>query len=197
MLQVRPQANMLYVYARHSSRVTAVVWSPDGKYLASASYDKTVQIWHAANGVHVMTCLGHFERVQALAWSPDSKCLVSGSDDGMVGRVCVLARMTIRRRVAAECRATRLACAEMDPRVAGFHALNFSMFELAHQFSEEGMPAYSRLQQSEFAAESHGYTATRHQHEVGTGYFDEVMKVISSGQASTTALDGSTEAAQF
>src|SRR5438477_12282479 len=81
--------------------------------------------------------------------------------------------------------------------LAGFHALNFSMFELAHQFSEEGMPAYSRLQQSEFAAESHGYTATRHQHEVGTGYFDEVMKVISSGQASTTALDGSTEAAQF
>src|SRR5437016_2359219 len=81
--------------------------------------------------------------------------------------------------------------------LAGFHALNYSMFELAHQFSEEGMPAYSRLQQSEFAAESHGYTATRHQHEVGTGYFDEVMKVISSGQASTTALDGSTEAAQF
>ena len=81
--------------------------------------------------------------------------------------------------------------------LAGFHALNYSMFELAHQFSEEGMPAYSRLQQSEFAAESHGYTATKHQHEVGTGYFDEVMKVISSGQASTTALDGSTEAAQF
>jgi isocitrate lyase len=81
--------------------------------------------------------------------------------------------------------------------LAGFHALNYSMFELAHQFSEEGMPAYSRLQQSEFAAESHGYTATKHQHEVGTGYFDEVMKVISSGQASTTALEGSTEAAQF
>jgi WD40 repeat protein len=83
VLQVRPQVNMLYVYPRHTSRVTAVAWSPDGKYLASVSYDKTVQVWHAANGVHVMTCLGHFERVQALAWSQDSKCLVSGSDDGM------------------------------------------------------------------------------------------------------------------
>ena len=81
--------------------------------------------------------------------------------------------------------------------LAGFHALNYSMFELARQFNEEGMPAYSRLQQAEFAAEQNGYTATKHQHEVGTGYFDEVMKVISAGQSSTTALDGSTEAAQF
>ena len=81
--------------------------------------------------------------------------------------------------------------------LAGFHALNYLMYELARQFKEEGMPAYSRLQQSEFAAESNGYTATKHQHEVGTGYFDEVVKVITSGQASTTALDGSTEAAQF
>jgi isocitrate lyase len=81
--------------------------------------------------------------------------------------------------------------------LAGFHSLNYSMYELARQFKDEGMTAYSRLQQSEFAAEAEGYTATKHQHEVGTGYFDEVMKVISSGQASTTALDGSTEAAQF
>jgi isocitrate lyase len=81
--------------------------------------------------------------------------------------------------------------------LAGFHALNFSMFELARQYGEEGMTAYSRMQQSEFAAEEHGYTATKHQHEVGTGYFDEVMKVISNGQSSTTALAGSTEAAQF
>jgi isocitrate lyase len=81
--------------------------------------------------------------------------------------------------------------------LAGFHALNYSMYELARQYKDEGMTAYSRLQQSEFAAEANGYTATKHQHEVGTGYFDEVMKVISSGQASTTALDGSTEAAQF
>jgi len=81
--------------------------------------------------------------------------------------------------------------------LAGFHALNFSMYELARQFSQEGMTAYSRLQQSEFAAEASGYTATKHQHEVGTGYFDEVAKVISSGESSTTALDGSTEAAQF
>jgi isocitrate lyase len=81
--------------------------------------------------------------------------------------------------------------------LAGFHALNFSMFELARQYRDEGMTAYSRMQQSEFAAEEHGYTATKHQHEVGTGYFDEVMKVISNGQSSTTALADSTEAAQF
>jgi isocitrate lyase len=81
--------------------------------------------------------------------------------------------------------------------LAGFHALNYSMYELARAYREEGMSAYSRLQQAEFAAERHGYTATKHQHEVGTGYFDEVMKVISNGQSSTTALAGSTEAAQF
>ncbi|HKO58148.1 MAG TPA: isocitrate lyase [Thermoanaerobaculia bacterium] len=79
--------------------------------------------------------------------------------------------------------------------LAGFHALNFSMFELARQYREEGMSAYSRLQQSEFAAEANGYTATKHQREVGTGYFDEVAKIV--GQASTVALEGSTEAAQF
>jgi isocitrate lyase len=81
--------------------------------------------------------------------------------------------------------------------LAGFHALNFSMFELARQYQEEGMTAYSRLQQAEFASEQYGYTATRHQREVGTGYFDEVAKVISAGESSTTALEGSTEAAQF
>jgi isocitrate lyase len=81
--------------------------------------------------------------------------------------------------------------------LAGFHALNHGMFELARQYREEGMTAYSRLQQAEFASEQHGYTATRHQREVGTGYFDEVAKVISAGESSTTALEGSTEAAQF
>ena len=81
--------------------------------------------------------------------------------------------------------------------LAGFHALNYSMFELARQYREEGMTAYSRLQQAEFASEKNGYTATKHQREVGTGYFDEVTKVISAGQASTIALEGSTEAAQF
>ncbi|HEY0160342.1 MAG TPA: isocitrate lyase [Thermoanaerobaculia bacterium] len=81
--------------------------------------------------------------------------------------------------------------------LAGFHALNFSMFELARQYKDEGMAAYSRLQQAEFAAEQHGYTATRHQREVGTGYFDEVAKAVSAGESSTTALAGSTEAAQF
>ncbi len=81
--------------------------------------------------------------------------------------------------------------------LAGFHALNYSMFELARRYTSEGMTAYSRMQQDEFAAEKNGYTATKHQHEVGTGYFDEVMKVVSQGQSSTTALANSTEAAQF
>jgi isocitrate lyase len=81
--------------------------------------------------------------------------------------------------------------------LAGFHALNFAMFELARQYRDEGMTAYSRLQQAEFASEQYGYTATRHQREVGTGYFDEVAKVVSAGESSTTALEGSTEAAQF
>jgi isocitrate lyase len=81
--------------------------------------------------------------------------------------------------------------------LAGFHALNHSMFELANAYKTEGMAAYSRLQQAEFASESKGYTATKHQREVGTGYFDEVAQVIAGGQASTLALEGSTEQAQF
>ncbi|MEI6777118.1 MAG: isocitrate lyase [Chloroflexales bacterium] len=81
--------------------------------------------------------------------------------------------------------------------LAGFHALNFSMFQLAHGYKDRGMAAYSELQQAEFAAEVDGYTATKHQREVGTGYFDEVSMVISGGTSSTTALAGSTEAEQF
>ncbi|MDL5376947.1 isocitrate lyase [Exiguobacterium mexicanum] len=81
--------------------------------------------------------------------------------------------------------------------LAGFHSLNFGMFELARGYKARGMAAYSELQQAEFSAEQHGYTATRHQREVGTGYFDEVSLVISGGQSSTTALAGSTEAEQF
>jgi isocitrate lyase len=81
--------------------------------------------------------------------------------------------------------------------LAGFHALNFSMFELASQYRDSGMAAYSTLQQAEFAAEKHGYTATRHQREVGTGYFDQVAEVISGGSSSTKALVDSTEAHQF
>jgi isocitrate lyase len=81
--------------------------------------------------------------------------------------------------------------------LAGFHALNHSMFELAQAYRDEGMAAYSRLQQAEFASEPRGYTATRHQREVGTGYFDDVANVIASGRASTTALADSTESAQF
>jgi isocitrate lyase len=81
--------------------------------------------------------------------------------------------------------------------LAGFHALNYSMFELARGYKDRGMAAYSELQQAEFTAEQYGYTATRHQREVGTGYFDEVSQVISGGTSSTVALAGSTEAEQF
>ncbi len=81
--------------------------------------------------------------------------------------------------------------------LAGFHALNFSMFQLAKGYGESGMKAYSELQNQEFAAEAHGYTATKHQREVGTGYFDLVNTVITQGQSSTLAMKGSTEEAQF
>jgi isocitrate lyase len=81
--------------------------------------------------------------------------------------------------------------------LAGFHALNHSMFELARGYKNRGMAAYSELQEAEFASEENGYTATRHQREVGTGYFDQVSMVITGGTSSTTALKGSTEEAQF
>lgn len=81
--------------------------------------------------------------------------------------------------------------------LAGFHALNYSMFELAHGYAHENMSAFVRLQEAEFEAEKVGYTATKHQREVGTGYFDQVTQVIEAGQSSVTALTGSTEEAQF
>ncbi len=81
--------------------------------------------------------------------------------------------------------------------LAGFHSLNLAMFELASGYRERGMAAYAELQDAEFAAEARGYTATRHQREVGVGYFDEISRAISGGEASTTALAGSTEAEQF
>jgi isocitrate lyase len=81
--------------------------------------------------------------------------------------------------------------------LAGFHALNHGMFELASQYREEGMTAYARLQTAEFQSEQHGYTATRHQREVGTGYFDAVTEAVSGDGVSTLALTGSTEADQF
>jgi len=81
--------------------------------------------------------------------------------------------------------------------LAGFHALNYGMYELARKYKDHGMAAYSELQQAEFAAEKDGYSATRHQREVGTGYFDQVAEVISGGKATTLALEDSTEAHQF
>ena len=81
--------------------------------------------------------------------------------------------------------------------LAGFHALNYSMYDLALDYKERGMAAYSNLQEREFGKEDSGYTATKHQREVGTGYFDQVSTVISGGESSTLALKGSTEKAQF
>ena len=81
--------------------------------------------------------------------------------------------------------------------LAGFHTLSHSMFDLARRYRDQGMLAYSEVQQAEFASEEHGYTATRHQREVGAGYFDAVSQVISGGASSTTALHGSTEEEQF
>ncbi|MGL4438842.1 MAG: isocitrate lyase [Bosea sp. (in: a-proteobacteria)] len=81
--------------------------------------------------------------------------------------------------------------------LAGFHSLNLSMFDLADGYRDRGMAAYSEMQQREFAAEARGFTATRHQREVGTGYFDQVAVTISAGQSSTTAMKESTETDQF
>jgi isocitrate lyase len=81
--------------------------------------------------------------------------------------------------------------------LAGFHAVCASMFELARGYAQEGMSAYVRLQEREFELEEHGYTATKHQREVGAGYFDAVLETISEGASSTLALEGSTEEAQF
>ncbi len=81
--------------------------------------------------------------------------------------------------------------------LAGFHALNYSMFDLAREYKSEGMAAYSRFQQAEFAAETNGYRAAAHQRFVGTGYFDDVANVIGGGTISTSALKGSTEEEQF
>jgi isocitrate lyase len=81
--------------------------------------------------------------------------------------------------------------------LAGFHSLNYGMYDLAQGYARDGMTAYVKLQEAEFVAEKQGYTATRHQREVGTGYFDEVTQVIQGGASSTTALTGSTEEEQF
>ena len=81
--------------------------------------------------------------------------------------------------------------------LAGFHSLNHGMFELARDYRDRGMAAYSELQQAEFASESDGYTATRHQREAGTSYFDAVSMAISGGTSSTTAMADSTETGQF
>ncbi len=81
--------------------------------------------------------------------------------------------------------------------LAGFHSLNHATFKLAQAYKARGMAAYSELQEAEFASEKDGYSATRHQREVGTGYFDAVSNTVSGGRSSTTAMSGSTEAAQF
>ncbi|MDQ3950306.1 MAG: isocitrate lyase, partial [Gemmatimonadota bacterium] len=81
--------------------------------------------------------------------------------------------------------------------LAGWHLVNLHTFELASEYLTEGMPAYVDLQNREFALEKRGYTATKHQREAGTGYFDQILLAISGGDAATAALAGSTEAEQF
>ncbi|MCK5042318.1 MAG: isocitrate lyase, partial [Sphingomonadales bacterium] len=81
--------------------------------------------------------------------------------------------------------------------LAGFHSINHAMFELALDYKDRGMAAYTELQQAEFDSEADGYTATRHQREVGTGYFDQVTQAIAGGQSSTSAMSESTESDQF
>jgi isocitrate lyase len=81
--------------------------------------------------------------------------------------------------------------------LAGFHALNYSMYDLAYEYRSHGMSAYVKLQEAEFASEKRGYTATKHQREVGAGYFDDVTQTIAGGLSSLTALTGSTEEEQF
>jgi isocitrate lyase len=81
--------------------------------------------------------------------------------------------------------------------LAGFHSMNYSMFELASGYRDRGMAAYCELQNAEFDAEERGYTATRHQREVGAGWFDAISVAVKGGQSATTAMDDSTEEAQF
>ena len=81
--------------------------------------------------------------------------------------------------------------------LVGWHLINLETFDLAAAYRDEGMPAYVRVQEREFAREADGYTATKHQREAGTGYFDQVLQTVSGGQASTGALSGSTEEQQF
>jgi len=81
--------------------------------------------------------------------------------------------------------------------LAGWHLINLHTFELARAYADEGMPAYVRVQQEELAREADGYTATKHQREAGTGYFDRVLMTVTRGEASTGALAGSTEQEQF
>ena len=81
--------------------------------------------------------------------------------------------------------------------LAGFHSLNYGMFDLAYDYARNQMSAFVKLQQAEFAAADRGFSAVKHQREVGTGYFDDVTQTIQGGKSSTTALTGSTEEAQF
>ena len=81
--------------------------------------------------------------------------------------------------------------------LAGWHMVNLNAFEFSRSYRDEGMTTFARLQEQEFSREKDGYTATKHQGEVGAGYFDEVLLSVSEGEASTAALTGSTEAAQF
>ena len=116
---------------------------------------------------------------------------------------------TARRRSTGRASSTTTTIATFQQRLgelgydfqfitlAGFHTLNYSMFDLARGYRESGMTAYAELQQREFDAEDAGYTAAKHQHEVGASYFEAVAMAITGGESETTSVRGSTEEAQF
>jgi isocitrate lyase len=124
----------------------------------------------------------HPDRMLAYNCSPSFNWKRALSDDEIEGFVDRLAELGYRFQFIT---------------LAGFHTLNHSMFELARGYRDHGMAAYAELQEREFASEGEGYTATSHQREVGAGYFDAVAEIVSGGDASTAALSGSTEEAQF
>ena len=103
----------------------------------------------------------------------------------------------VRKKEVQPIELVEAAIARIERLNPTLNAVVTPMFELARGYKDRGMSAYSELQQAEFASEEHGYTATRHQREVGTGYFDQVAQVVSGGEASTLALAKSTEAEQF
>ncbi|NNJ13459.1 isocitrate lyase [Chloroflexales bacterium ZM16-3] len=175
--------------------------SPEGFYYVNAGIDQAISrglsYAQVADLVWCETAEPNLEEAQRFADAIHAKF-----PDKMLAYNCSPSFNWKKKLSDADIARFQVAIGEMGYKfqfvtLAGFHSLNYSMFQLAHGYRDRGMAAYSELQQAEFAAEANGYTATKHQREVGTGYFDEVSMVISGGMSSTTALAGSTEAEQF